>query len=136
MNVSNCRGCGRLFNAIADENICPDCRKKLEDKFQTVKAYLEEKPHASLDEVSRENNVTVKQLKQWVREERLSFSENSVEGIDCENCGRLIRTGRFCDDCKSRLAHTLMNAYPRPQAMKQDDSSRGGRRDGNRMRFL
>lgn len=136
MNVSNCRGCGRLFNAIADENLCPDCRKKLEDKFQEVKAYLEEKPHASLDEVSRENNVTVKQLKQWVREERLSFSENSVEGIDCENCGKLIRTGRYCDDCKSKIANNLMSAYSRPQSQKTVEESPRNRRGRDRMRFL
>ena len=136
MNVSNCRGCGRLFNAISDENLCPECRKKLEEKFQAVKAFLEEKPHASLDEVSRENNVTVKQLKQWVREERLSFSENSVEGIDCENCGRLIRTGRYCDECKSKITNDLMSAYAQPQSKKINEDNGRMKRDRNRMRFL
>ena len=44
MNVTNCRSCGRLFNVLSNEKICPDCRKKLEDKFQQVKKYLEENP--------------------------------------------------------------------------------------------
>ena len=40
MNVTNCRSCGRLFNVLSNERICPECRKKLEDKFQAVKKYL------------------------------------------------------------------------------------------------
>ena len=27
-------------------------------------------------------------------------------GIPCENCGRMIRTGRFCDECKTKLTNT------------------------------
>lgn len=133
MNVSNCRGCGRLFNAISNEQLCPECRKKLEDKFQGVKAYLEEHPNSSLEEVSRENEVSVKQLKQWVREERLSFSEASVVGIDCENCGKLIRTGRYCDACKSKIATNLMSAYGNKQKKTENPKAR---RDGDRMRYL
>ena len=54
MNVTNCRSCGRLFNVLSTEKICPECRKKLEDKFQDVKKYLEENPHSSMETVSRE----------------------------------------------------------------------------------
>ena len=68
MNVTNCRSCGRLFNVLSTEKICPECRKKLEDKFQDVKKYLEENPHSSMETVSREMEVSVKQIKQWVRE--------------------------------------------------------------------
>lgn len=133
MNVSNCKGCGRLFNAISTERLCPDCRKKLDDKFQEVKAYLEEHPNASVDEVSRENEVTTKQIRQWVREERLTFSEGSMEGIECENCGKMIRTGRFCDACKGNLANSLNSALDKPSRMPEPKKSD---RDKNRMRFL
>ncbi len=135
MDVRNCRNCGRLFNVLADERICPSCRQKLENKFQEVKEYLNDHPNASVDEVSMENEVTVKQIRQWIREERLTFSENSLEGIDCEMCGKIIKTGRFCDSCKAKLANNLMSAYDKPKK-KEPDKKNGINRDGNRMRFL
>lgn len=41
MEVRNCRSCGRLFNYMGAP-LCPACQKKLEEKFQEVKAFLEE----------------------------------------------------------------------------------------------
>ncbi len=37
MDVRNCKMCGRLFNVLNNERICPACQKKLEDKFHEVK---------------------------------------------------------------------------------------------------
>ncbi len=133
MNVMNCRGCGRLFNALSDERICPECRKKLDDKFVQVKAYLEEHKGASIDEVATENEVTVKQIKQWIREERLSLSDGSLDGIECENCGQLIKTGRFCDSCKGKLASTLSTMYAMPSTLPEQPKKKSG---GSHMRFI
>lgn len=44
MEVRNCRSCGRLFNYMGGAPLCPACQKKLEEKFQEVKAFLEENP--------------------------------------------------------------------------------------------
>ena len=33
MNVTNCRSCGRLFNVIDGERLCPECQKKLDERF-------------------------------------------------------------------------------------------------------
>ena len=133
MNVMNCRSCGRLFNVLGNEKLCPDCRKKLEDKFQEVKKYLEENPHSSMETVSRELEVSVKQIKQWVREERLEFAEGSVVDIACEKCGAPIRTGRFCDKCKAGMINTMNSVYKKPQAEQQLHT---GNRDNPRMRYL
>lgn len=132
MNVSNCKSCGRLFNVLVNEKICPACKQALEDDFQRVKKYLEENPNASVEEVSRENDVTVKQIKQWVREERLVFSEGSIEGVECENCGTLIRTGRFCEECKLKMKNNLMSALDKPKTPEIKKPER----DRDRMRFL
>lgn len=132
MNVMNCKSCGRLFNVMANEKICPACKQALEDKFQEVKRYLEENPNSSVEQVANENDVSVKQIKQWVREERLIFSEGSLQGIECESCGKMIRTGRFCDECKANMTNTLKNALDRPKAPEPKRPVR----DGDRMRFL
>lgn len=132
MNVSNCKSCGRLFNVLVNEKICPACKQALEDDFQQVKKYLEENPNASVEEVSRENDVTVKQIKQWVREERLVFSEGSIEGVECENCGTMIRTGRFCEECKMKMKNNLMSALDKPKTPEIKKTEK----DRDRMRFL
>ena len=47
MEVKNCKGCGRLFNYMGGAPLCDACRKKLEEKFQKVKQYLDDHSDAS-----------------------------------------------------------------------------------------
>ena len=131
MDVINCKGCGRLFNALTRVRLCPNCQAKLEDKFQDVKRYINENPGSTIDMVSQECDVPAKQIKQWVREERLTFSEDSMQGIECEQCGAMIRSGRFCESCKTKLQNELKSATYIPSAEEKKAS-----RDKDRMRFL
>ena len=97
MDVRNCKGCGKLFNYMSGAQLCPECRAKLEKKFSSVKDYIGEHPQASISQVAEDMDVSVKQIKQWVKEERLILSEASLDGVLCEPCGRPITSGRFCD---------------------------------------
>lgn len=132
MEVRNCRSCGRLFNDMGGPPICQACRKKLEDKFQEVKAYLREHPDSSVSQVAEDNDVSVKQIKQWIREERLTLSQATEDGITCEHCGVPICSGRFCDKCKVQMQNTLAGAIDKPK----EAEIKKAERDGNRMRFL
>lgn len=134
MEVRNCKNCGRLYNVMGREKLCPACMAKLEDKFQEVKKYLEENPNSSVEDVSRENDVSTKQIRQWVREERLMLSSGVVDGIVCENCGKPINTGRFCEKCKADLSNSLSNALDKPQFTVASSPERD--RNGDKMRFL
>ncbi len=133
MDVRSCRNCGKLFNYLQGQKICPACRRKLEDKFMQVRDYIRENEAATMQEISDDNDVSVKQIKQWVREERLTFTDKSAVGIECESCGAMIRTGRFCEKCKSNMANNLKEMYAMPP--KTEESSGRGR-DKDRMRFL
>ena len=97
MDVRNCRQCGRLFNYLGGPPICQACREAVEEKFQQVKEYVRNNPGSNIQMVAEDNDVTVQQIRQWIREERLEFSADSQVGIECEGCGASIRTGRFCD---------------------------------------
>lgn len=131
MEVKNCKNCGKMFNYIG-KPICPTCEKKLEDKFQEVKQYVKEHKEASITVVAEENDVSVNQIKRWVRQERLAFSDASMVGLECESCGTLIKTGRFCENCKLKLQMNLSSAIKKkpsePERVKQKESAR--------MRFL
>jgi len=121
-----------LFNQLTNEKICPACKQDLEDSFQKVKAYLEEYPNSTVEQVATDNEVSMKQIKQWVREERLVFSEGSLQGVECENCGVMIRTGRYCEECKLKIKGNLMSALDKPK----DTTVRRQERERDRMRFL
>ena len=79
-------------------------------------------------------DVPAKQIKRWIREERLSFADDSPIGIECEGCGTTIKTGRYCPLCKEKFtkgfgdaAGLNQKAAPAPEKRKETQ---------NRMRFL
>jgi flagellar operon protein (TIGR03826 family) len=114
MDVRNCKNCGRMFNYLGGPSICPICKGKAEDDFQRVKEYIRENPKAQIAQIAEENEVTVQQIRQWVREERLEFAADSQITLNCEKCGASIRTGRFCDKCKNNMASEMNDAFAKP----------------------
>ena len=115
--------------------ICPACKEKLEQTFQEVKKYVRENRTADIREVAEACNVEPGQIQQWIREERLEFTDDSPIKLPCENCGAMIRAGKYCEKCKSSMAKNLSSAIEKPKIVvtaapkKQDDHN-------NRMRFL
>lgn len=133
MDVRSCKSCGRLFNYLSGLPICDSCKAALEEKFQEVKEYIREHANAPVNVVAEECQVSVKQIKQWIREERLVLTEGSEAFLNCENCGAPIRTGRFCEKCKNKLQGELQNAYSRPKAPEIQNTKEKGK---DKMRFL
>lgn len=138
MNIKNCRICGRIYNYIAGPNVCPACRDSMEAKFQEVKDYIREHKGASIQEVSEACEVDAQQIRQWLRDDRLEVTEDSAIYLSCENCGALIRSGRFCEKCKNDVtrgfndmarADRAAEEAKRREAMRQPDHE-------NKMRFL
>lgn len=135
MDVRNCRQCGRLFNYIGGtyRNLCPDCIRALENKFEEVKNYIDENKVATISQISEACDVSVKQIEKWIREERLYFSDDSPIGIECENCGTTIKSGRFCEACKSTMANQLGSMY---ESSKPKQKTQTNTNTSSRMRFL
>ena len=68
MEVKNCKNCGRLYNYIGGVyRLCPECMRKLEEKFQEVKDYIEDNPRADMREISEKCDVSTRQIEQWIR---------------------------------------------------------------------
>ncbi len=134
MEVRSCRGCGKLYNYLGPSTpACPACMAAMEEKFQICKEYIRDNPGANIQQVAEETETSVKMIKQWVREERLTFSEGSVVGIECESCGASILTGRYCPACKFKMQQNFANASRRTPAPEQNVSKKD---DSNKMRFL
>ena len=136
MNVRTCRKCRRLFNYVMGPSFCPDCRAKEEDQFQVVKKYVQDHGRATMQEVAEACDVTMKQIQQWLRDDRLMLTEDSPLTIECEKCGKMIRAGKFCPSCSSEMAAQLQSAMGNPLAAQVVEKNGIKRKDGERMRFL
>ena len=133
MDVRTCKNCRKLFNYLSGPPICPTCARKLEEKFQEVKTYIEDNEGASIDEVSKECDVSAQQIKRWIKEERLVMKSASGEVMECEKCGKPILTGRFCDACKKELVGEMDKSIAKPKAAVEHVKKT---KDKERMRFL
>lgn len=133
MEVRNCKECGKIFNYMEGAPLCPACVKKMNEKYEQVKEYVYDHPGVSINQVAEDNEVTVQQIKRWVREEKLAFSETSDIGIECEKCGAMIKTGRFCKTCKRVMEKSFNKMYEKPKAPVKKEK----KPDANaKMRFL
>ncbi|MFI3201706.1 MAG: flagellar protein [Eubacteriales bacterium] len=133
MNVRNCRQCGRIFNYVQGPHTCPQCRDKMEEKFQEVKSFIRDNRTATISDISDECDVDTEQINQWIREERLEFADDSPVKLTCENCATKINSGRYCEKCKSEMANSLESSIkkdtPPPVVAKKEKES-------PKMRFL
>ena len=135
MDVKNCKGCNRLFQYIGGPPLCPSCRDALENKFSEVKEYIYQNPGTSIAAVAEATEVSVKQIKQWIREDRLILSSPSPDGVLCEQCGTPICSGRYCESCKAHIANNLSSVLKKPNASANWEPDKQNK-NGNKMRFL
>lgn len=111
MDVRNCRNCGRMFNYIGGRAICPICKDALEHDYERVRDYIRDNPRANLKEISDVCEVSIPQINEWIRDERLEFAKDSQIMLSCESCGEPVRTGRYCEKCKNNMANNLTSAF-------------------------
>ena len=106
-DLRNCKRCNKLFNYIG-RPICPVCVDKDEVDFRRVKQYLYENQGATLSQVSLELDISVERIKSYLKEGRLEIVGDEKNLIlECEACGKSIKTGRHCDECMRDLANGL-----------------------------
>ena len=133
IDVINCKRCGKLFQRVTSKKLCPECLRELEEKFNEVKGYIREHPDTTIMEVSTENDVSVEQIKQWIREERLEFTNSEGADIYCISCGEAITTGKYCYKCKDKMAHSFNELYRKETPVREKEQRKEG---GAKMRYL
>ncbi|MDP4179505.1 MAG: MerR family transcriptional regulator [Bacillota bacterium] len=106
-DVRNCRRCGKVYNYIGNP-LCPTCIQADDEDFKRVKEYLYKYPGAAMSKVSEDLEISVDKITRYLREGRLEIvGEEANIVLSCENCGKSIKTGRFCDICQSSLTTSL-----------------------------
>ncbi|MEW9123758.1 MAG: TIGR03826 family flagellar region protein [Thermotaleaceae bacterium] len=125
-DIRNCKKCGRIYQYDGVNKICARCRKGEDEDFAKVKEYLYDNPKSTITQVSEETGVEEDLILRYLRQGRLEIvGEGGSLVLDCERCGKSIRTGRFCDQCTHEMTAELKSAFKpveKPQV-----------RDGNKM---
>ena len=85
--------------------------------------------------VAEDCQVDERQIKQWLREDRLEVTEDSPLLLNCESCGAQIRSGRFCDKCKATMT-TTFNGIVKSYKPTQNSSAPSNKKSESKMRFL
>jgi flagellar operon protein (TIGR03826 family) len=133
-DVRNCKRCGKIYNYIGGAPVCQDCREDDERIFKRVKEYLYDHAGASLSEVSTTLDVSVEKIKRYLKEGRLEIVGDGANMVlECEKCGKSIRTGRFCNSCSSELSKDLQTTA---RDINTDISSQESSKRTVEMRYL
>lgn len=134
-DVRNCRKCGKIFNYIGGAPICPVCKQEDEKDFQRIKEYLYQNPGSSVTQVSTELEISIEKIRRFLKDGRLEITGDDGNMIlECENCGKAIKSGRFCEACERDLASGFKSAAS--QIKSELDSTSEASRKAIGMRYL
>jgi phage antirepressor YoqD-like protein len=74
-----------------------------EKKLDQVKEYILSHPRATVAQIAEANEVSANRLFDWIREERLEFSDDSEHAwFKCAKCGIKIKSGIYCFSCRPK----------------------------------
>lgn len=101
MELKTCEECGRTFAAENGRTLCKRCfDKKIDNDFKLVRDYLYDHPGADIKEVADETGVDEAVILKLLKQDRIEVVEEANTLLRCEKCGKSIKSGRLCDDCK------------------------------------
>lgn len=105
MELTNCKKCGQLYVKNSIRDICMNCYREEEEAFERVRSFLKKRENrtATMAQVVEKTGVEEKLILKWVRSGRLRIINFPNLEYPCENCGRPIKQGRFCDHCRKEF---------------------------------
>ena len=105
MRVYTCRKCGKQYESAGlTDGLCEECLMDQLDKYHQVREYLWEHPGSTASDIAAACNCSVRQVMQWVKEDRFMLSDGSKVLLYCANCGRKILSGIYCPACQEAMA--------------------------------
>lgn len=106
--LRTCRRCKKIFTYMNNSKLCPSCMKQLDMKFDEVRDYLRQHTNASINDIVTDCDVSCNEVEHWLKQERIEINnEDGLIVLVCEQCGRPIKTGRFCEVCKHQREVTI-----------------------------
>lgn len=126
MELRNCPECGKVFTYIR-KNLCAACLERDEQTFKEVKKYLITHPGIDIVSLSEATGVEESKILKYLKEGRIE-AKGAGAGLllECEGCGKIIVSGRFCSSCAQNLAKGFNDVVKPKEVEKKDErDSRG-----------
>ncbi|MCQ2521724.1 MAG: TIR domain-containing protein [Lachnospiraceae bacterium] len=101
VTCEKCRG-SFLKNTKLGTYTCLTCGYENYDDFQKIRNYLGVVGKAPASVIEQETGVSRSTIEALFREEFLEIPQQSEVRVSCKSCGAPIRSGEYCDSCKSR----------------------------------
>ena len=102
MRVYTCRKCGKQYETAGfTDGLCDECLMEHLDKYHQVREYLWSHPGSTASEIATACECSVRQVMQWVKEDRFMLTDGSKVLLYCANCGAKITSGVYCAACKA-----------------------------------
>lgn len=105
MELRNCRKCKKLFISISGRITCQECYEEKEKSYDRVFEYLSKNPDASVGDICKATKVTEDSIVELVKNKKIALNV-SVE-YKCEICGKKIKVGKVCEECKKKVSKEL-----------------------------
>lgn len=120
MAPRQCKRCKTLFNYMQGDVLCPRCKEKEEEEFKTVRKYLKLNPKSTIHQTVNDTGIPIKTVTKFIRDGRLEITDDSPIGIDCQRCGRMIKTGSYCEECEVELRKELNQVVNKTKTIKDE----------------
>ena len=107
--LTNCPRCGRLFVKHSIRDVCEQCYKEEEVLFEKVYQFLRKRENrtATMAQVVEATGVSESLITKWIKIGRLQLVHFPNLGYPCELCGAMIREGKLCRECRTKLQTEL-----------------------------
>lgn len=100
-----CEKCGRMsikYLGIGEYS-CADCNHIMYDDYGKVRRYIENNPGATQIQVANALGIPKSKITQMLKDDKIEIAPGSMIFLNCELCGKEIRSGRFCFECAKTL---------------------------------
>lgn len=127
MSIKNCARCGRMFQADGISKICDRCRDNDEEDFKVVREYVYDNPNSNIPDVAENTGISEEKILKFLRQGKLVLKDELSMVLDCERCGKPIKSGRYCDSCTNEMSRDLRSAASKTaESIQQKSAPRTG----------
>lgn len=116
--IAKCPKCGSIFSKDKF-SICPACKAVENEKIDLLKHFVDENPHATVEQLQGISGLTEEEIMGYIRDNRLIVESETLK-VRCETCGATIIQGRFCRECRDKLAKSFSSAADPLKARRKD----------------
>lgn len=107
--LENCPKCGSLYVKNNLRDVCGNCYKEEEKKYDIVSKFLKKRENraATITTIVEATEVEEELIFKWVKKGRLHATHFPNLGYPCSKCGTLIKERTLCTSCATEIKKDL-----------------------------